>query len=356
MKQINLPSAGNIRLLSAIVAEYPHVNAQLVDRRVKAGTIHRWVLAEVAKVPGLKLADTGWTEATAKNAYFYDVEQVVTAIAEGGTYEALAPTMSTRAKAKLREGLIAAYNGGKPPTERQSLLRSAKEWAGAFQRNITLTNAEVTLFDAITRLMRDNRHDPRISWIGLFKRWMGHFIVAMHPAMIDRDYPEYFAWVNGPDFDLLTLVGSLGYDDLGDFAEQLMLPISAAREPGNLKAKRNLWAAIPKPGAIEADHPLYAAICGIRADIAEATADATIGEATGIPRFRDAVTLMAMSRDPDMPDPDLAKIMDTLKLVQEAGLTFRDGQLIATDTKKAQAFHYLMLTATDPELQAIVKP
>jgi hypothetical protein len=349
MQRKPLPIAANVRLLSAIIAEHPHINSQLIDRRIKAKLIDRWTRDEILKVPNLHLPDTGWTESVAANAYFYDMEQVITAIADTGKYENIAPVMAPRAKEKLRSGLAAAYNDGNPPTGRNAILQAAKAWSGAFQRNITLTTAEVCLFDAITRLMRGDRSNPRISWVGLFKRWMGHFIVAIHPAMVDRDYQAYFAWVNGPDFDLLTLVGSLGYDDLDDFAAHLMLPIDAARHPQSAKHKQDLWQTIGhSKGLTDPDHPLHSVLCSLQAQVAEATADAVILKATGIPQFRDAVTMMAMTRDPDMPYPDLQKIMETLKVLQEGGLEFVNGTLTVKDRRKGENLFDAVYAAIDP--------
>jgi hypothetical protein len=347
MKRKPLPIAANVRLLSAIIVEHPHINSQLVDRRIKAGLIDRWTREEILKVPDLYLPDTGWTESVAANAYFYDMEQVIAAIADTGKYENIAPVMAPRAKEKLRLGLAAAYNDGNPPTGRNAILQAAKAWSGAFQRNITLTTAEVALFDAITRLMRGDRSNPRISWIGLFKRWMGHFIVAVHPAMVDRDYRAYFAWVNGPDFDLLTLVGSLGYDDLDDFAAQLMLPIEAARYPNSYQHKQNLWDALGKTDLPDSSHPLYAPLSSLKVQVAEGAADAVILKATGIPQFRDAVEMMAMIRNPKDSSPDLHKIMQTISMLNEHGFEFVNGQITVTDHDKALTFRDSLKPALD---------
>jgi hypothetical protein len=342
----HIPKFENLRLLTAITEMYPKANSQVIGRRFKAGAIDRWTLTQVAEMyPQNKLAEIGWTEGGAKNVYFYDHVQIATALEPTGLYEAVGPVMSQRAKEKLRAGLTAAYNDGNPPTERNALLLKAKDWSGAFQRNITLTLGEVALFDAITRLMRGDRVTPRISWVGLFKRWMGHFIVAVHPAMVDRDYPSYFAWVNGPDFDLLTLVGSLGYDDLDDFAAQLMLPIEAAREPRAFKHKQNLWDALGKPDFPDPSHALYVPLCSLRAQIAEGAADAVILKATGIPQFRDAVTVMAMTRNPDQPSPDLLKVMQTIAMLNEHGFQFVNGEITVTDRDKARNFTNSLSTA-----------
>lgn len=342
------PQFENLRLLAAITEMYPRANSQVVARRVKAGTVNRWTVTELGQMfPQNKLGDIGWVDG-AKNAYFYDHTQVAAALEPTGLYEPIAPKMSQRAKEKLRIGLTQAYNDGGVPAAAQGLLAKAKEWGGTFQRNITLTNAEVVLFDAITSRMRGDKANLRISWVNLFKRWMGHFIVAHHPAMVDRNYAQYFAWVNGSDFDLLSLVGALGYDDLDDFAEQLMIPINASREPQNRRIRQQLWATIGKSaGLTDPTHPLHAVLCSLQVQIAEATADAVIGKATGIPRMREALALMAMSREPDMPDPDMVKIMQTIKLVQEAGFAFDGPKLVAVDREKAEAFHNLVIEATD---------
>jgi hypothetical protein len=319
-----------------------------INKAYKAGRLSRWPYKEIAaRFPGQDLCELcGWRSG-AMNTYFYSLPQLEALFSQTPEYVSMA-TMTDRTKAKLRSALAKLSSLKQTPTEVYPAFSNAQAWGGLFQRNITLSAPEIALVDAIAKVMRGQRIDRMPSWIGVFKRLLGLFIVTMHPGMAGRSYTAYIGWVNSPTFDLMTLVGSLGYDDLDDFAEQLMQPIGLIGV-----ATRNLTS---ERADTASNHPLHSAICSIRAQLAEATADATIGKATGIPRFRDAVTLMAMSRDPDIPDPDLDKIMGTLKLVQEAGLTFRDGQLVATDVKKAQAFHYLMLTATDPELQAIVKP
>jgi hypothetical protein len=39
--------------------------------------------------------------------------------------------------------------------------------------------------------------------------------------------------------------------------------------------------------------------------------------------------------------------MQTLKILQEAGMEFRNGELVAVDRRKAEAFHELVIDATD---------
>jgi hypothetical protein len=347
MKPQNIkPILDDLVTLPQYLEGEPRATIPAINKAYKAGQLSRWSYKEIAaRFPGQDLSKAcGWTLG-AMNTYFYSLSQLQTVFAQASEYVSMA-NMTDRTKAKLRSALAKLASLKQTPTEVYPAFSNAQAWGGLFQRNITLSAPEIALMDAIARVMRGCRTDRMPSWIGVFKRLLGMCIVTMHPGMTGRSYAAYFAWVNGPQFDLMTLVGSLGYDDLDDFATQLMVPIGAVG-----KAHKDMT----DDGTLsDPSHPMYVAICSLRAQAAEGTADAVIGKATGIPKFREAVEMMAMIRDADQPSPDLLKIMHTLKLVQEAGLAFCDGQLIVVDKSKAEAFHWLLMDSSDPDLKAIV--
>ena len=252
-------------------------------------------------------------------------------------------TIAVQSRKRLAAALRGAYTEREAPLKCADTLKDTKPFGEPFQRAVNLSALEVALMDAIGNAYHENLGDwfP-LTYNAVLRRCIAYTIVHIHPAMAGRDLRGYLKFVGSMDFDLMTLVGSLGYDNLDHFAKDMMTgfsPVLNKYDP--LPAMKNVMELIGKePLPEDSSFALYQA--KLRATLAEAFTDRTLSQEFNYPRLRPILTHLATAQNMDEKisgmtlDDAVTAFLFNIKTLDHCGVTFdRGGTDFAVHNKAA---------------------
>jgi hypothetical protein len=334
------------------VDAHPGVTVYIIQCLFKTKVVDRYLVADIVKA----FPDTpedirvGWgTTQVSRRTYLYDYKAIDTALKDVNPYVEIG-ALTQKGRKNLPAALRGAAKGKQAPIECHGPFLHKSAFGPQLQRAITLTAPEVALVDAlgfqIAAALTAHGGFIRPTWCATLKRLVGMTIVSLHPAMLDRNIAAYRRFVASDEFDLMTLVGNLGYDDLTTFAEDLFAAYAPGVTIGHPTTILDMITKHVQPDSyVDPTNPLYKTVCDLKVQLAESIANQQIASLTGIPHSADIINYLLLLGEPRKSPLELHDFVRATTHLSESGIKFTAGEICITDREKALDFVCLVQEA-----------